>query len=138
MEDNFKNINQKMELILTVGQILLENGATTDRIIRNSQRVAAFLNIPEKNFHMQVMPSILFLNISDGVKSYTEFRNCPKHAINMDIITAVSRLTWTVLKENFTLNKFRETLANISAKKKIYSLPQTIFATGAACGGFCY
>ena len=138
MEDNFKFINQKMKLILTVGQILLENGATADRIIRNSQRVAACMNIPAENFNMQVMPSILFLNISDGEKSYTEFRNCPKHAINMDIVTAVSRFTRNELTENFSLNKIRDSLEKITAKKKIYSLPETIFATGAACGGFCF
>ena len=138
MEDNFKFINQKMKLILTVGQILLENGATTDRIIRNSQRVAACMNIPAENFNMQVMPSVLFLNISDGEKSYTEFRNCPKHAINMDIVTAVSRFTRNELTENISLNKIRESLENIVAKKKNYSMPQTIFATGAACGGFCF
>lgn len=138
MEDNFKNINQKMELILTVGQILLENGATTDRIIRNSQRVAAFLNIPEKNFHMQVMPSILFLNVSDGEKSYTEFRNCTKHAINMEIVTDVSQFTRRVLKENYSLKQFKESLEEIISKKKNYSMPETIFATGAACGGFCF
>ena len=121
MEDNFKFINRKMELILTVGQILLENGATTDRIIRNSQRAAALMDIPAENFHMHVMPSILFLNISDGTRSYTEFRNCPKHAINMDIVTAVSHFTRSALKENFSFNKFQDSLENIIAKKKNYS-----------------
>lgn len=138
MEDVFKNINQKMELILTFGQILAENGATTDKIIRNSQRIATLFNIPEKNFHMQVMPSILFLNISDGVQSHTEFRNCTKHAINMDIVISISHFTWRALKENYSLYKVRESLENIIAKKKNYSAAQTILATGAACGGFCF
>ena len=69
MNNNFKDITQKMELILTVGQILSESGATADRIVRNSQRVAAFMQIPEENFHLQVMPSILFLHVSDGEKN---------------------------------------------------------------------
>ena len=138
LEDNFKFINQKMELILTVGQILLENGATTDRIIRNSKRIAAAVNIPEKNFNMQVMPSVLFINIFDGEKVHTAFRNCTKHVINMDIVKTVTNFALNELTPNFSLNKIRESLEKIAAKKKNYSLPQTIFATGAACGGFCF
>ena len=138
MEDNFKFINQKMELILTVGQILLENGATTDRIIRNSKRIAAAMDIPEKNFNMQVMPSVLFINIFDGEKVHTAFRNCTKHVINMDIVKTVTNFALNELTPNFSLNKIRDSLEKIAAKKKNYSLPQTIFATGAACGGFCF
>ena len=138
MEDNFKFINQKMELILTVGQILLENGATTDRIIRNSKRIAAAMDIPEKNFNMQVMPSVLFINIFDGEKVHTAFRNCTKHVINMDIVKTVTNFALNELTPNLSLNKIRESLEKIAAKKKNYSLPQTIFATGAACGGFCF
>lgn len=138
MDDNFKFINRKMELILTVGQILLENGATTDRIIRTSQRAAALMDIPAENFHMHVMPSVLFLNISDGERTYTEFRNCPKHAINMDIVTSVSHFTRSTLKEDFSFNKFQDGLKNIVAKKKNYSAAKIILATGAACGGFCF
>ncbi len=137
MNNNFKDINQKMELILTVGQILAENGATTDRIVRNSQRVAAFMQIPEENFHLQVMPSILFLHVTDGEKTHFAFRSCEKHGVDMNIIAMISQLSWRILKKKYSVEKFHEVLSGIIARKKIYTQLLTYLAPGIACGGFC-
>ena len=41
------NINQKIELLLTAGQLLTENGATNDKTTRVLNRIAAFMEIPE-------------------------------------------------------------------------------------------
>ena len=76
------DLKQKMEIILNVGKILAENGATTDRIIRNSKRLAAFMKIPEENFNLQVTPSAIFLNIFDGEKSNISFKNKNKKICN--------------------------------------------------------
>ena len=137
MNNNFKDINQKMELILTVGQILAENGATTDRIIRNSQRVAAFMQIPEENFHLQVMPSILFLHVYDGEKTHFSFRSCEKHGVDMNIIATISQFSWHALKKKYSAEKFQEILNGIIERKKIYTQLLTYLAPGIACGAFC-
>ena len=63
------DLKQKMEIILTVGQVLAENGSSVDRVIRSSKRVAEFMKIPKEDFHMQVTPSAIFLNISEDDKS---------------------------------------------------------------------
>ena len=69
------DIKAKMELILSVGQILAQNGATADKIINNVKRVVACMQIPEANVNIKVMPLVLFLNISDDEKSHQAFRN---------------------------------------------------------------
>ena len=46
------DIKKKMALILSVGQILAENGAATDKIISNTKRVATLMKIPEENFNI--------------------------------------------------------------------------------------
>ena len=132
------DLKEKMEFILTVGQILAENGATTDRIIRNSKRLAAFMKIPEENFNLQVTPSAIFLNIFDGEKSNISFRNCTKHAVDLNLITSISNFTWNALKENYSPEKFQEVLNSIINRKKNYSQIQNILATGIFCGGFCF
>ena len=132
------DLKQKMEIILNVGKILAENGATTDRIIRNSKRLAAFMKIPEENFNLHVTPSAIFLNIFDGEKSNSSFKNLEKHAVDLDLITAISNFTWNALKENYLQEQFQEILNEIINRKKNYSQTQNILATGIFCGGFCF
>ncbi len=62
MKDEFESLEQKMELILTVAQTLSENGATADRILRNSKRVVLFLKIPEENFNANNAVYFIFKN----------------------------------------------------------------------------
>ena len=83
------------------------------------------------------MASMLFLKIFDGEKFHTTFRKCTKHGINMDVLSSVSNLTWNALKENYSLQKFQESLKSITERKRIYSTLTTVLATGFACGGFC-
>ena len=132
------DLKQKTEFILTVGQMLAENGATTDRIIRNLKRLVVFMKIPEENFTIQVTPSAIFLNIFDGEKSNIAFRNCEKHAVDLNLITLISKFTVDALKENYSQEKFREKWNEIINCKKNYSQTQSILATGIFCGGFCY
>ena len=93
LREAFAEIGQKAELILTVGQLLMENGADTAQIVRDMKRVAAYTGISAEKFHLHVTYTTLLLNISDEHHSHTSFRKCPKHAVNMKIISAVSRLT---------------------------------------------
>ena len=41
LREAFAEIGQKAELLLTVGQLLMENGADTPQIVRDMKRVAA-------------------------------------------------------------------------------------------------
>lgn len=136
LRDTFSEIGQKAELILTVGQLLMENGADTPQIVRNMKRVAAYMGIPADKFHLHIMYTTLMLNISDETHSHTSFRKCPKHAVNMKIISAVSRLTWRALRDHYTLEEFKGEL-NAVAKLPRYSHWLTICAAGTGCGAFC-
>ncbi len=136
LRDAFAEIGQKAELILTVGQLLMEHGADTSQIVRDMTRVAAYMGIPSEKFHLHIMYTTLFLNISDEHHSHTSFRKCPKHAVNMRIISAVSKLTWRAMKEHYTLDEFKGELAAVS-KRPRYPQWLTVLAAGSGCGSFC-
>ena len=136
LRETFAEIGQKTELILTVGQLLMENGADTPQIVRDMKRVAAYMGIPADKFHLHIMYTTLMLNISDEHHSHTSFRKCPKHAVNMRTISAVSKLTWRAMKEHYTLDEFKGELAAV-AKHPRYPHWLTIFAAGTGCGAFC-
>ncbi len=136
LRDTFAEIGQKVELILTVGQLLMENGADTSQIIRNMKRVAAYMGIPAEKFHLHIMYTTLMLNISDEHHSHTSFRKCPKHGVNMKTISAISRLTWRAMSEHYTLDEFKSELDAVG-KRPRYPLWMTVGAAGTGCGAFC-
>lgn len=136
LRDAFAEIGQKAELILTVGQLLMENGADTAQIVRDMKRVAAYMGIPAEKFHLHIMFTTLMLNISDEHHSHTSFRKCPKHAVNMKIISAVSRLTWRALRDHYTLDEFKSELDAVG-KRPRYPAWLSICAAGSGCGAFC-
>ncbi|MBR0103300.1 MAG: threonine/serine exporter family protein, partial [Selenomonadaceae bacterium] len=136
LREAFAEIGQKAELLLTVGQLLMENGADTSQIVRDMARVAAYMGIDADKFHLHIMYTTLMLNISDEHHSHTSFRKCPKHAVNMRIISAVSRLTWRAMKEHYTLDEFKGELESVS-KRPRYPHWISVLAAGSGCGAFC-
>ena len=137
LHETFTKIGTKADLILTTGQLLMENGATADRIVRETKRVAAFMGIPEEKFHLHIMYTTLMLNRSDETYSHTKFRKCVKHSVDMRIISSVSKLTWRALRDHYTLEEFSDNLQKISNQPRFYSANQVILATGIACGAYC-
>ena len=129
--------DKKIDLILTAGQILNENGATNDKIIRVLNRIAIFMKIPQKNISLHITKQIIFLEIFDGEKSVVSFRKCNKMAVDFFVIYSITKISWQILKNSFTFDELKKFFENISAKPKIYSHWQIILAVGIACGGFC-
>ena len=118
LHETYAAIGKKTELILTTGQLLMENGADTSQIVRDMTRAAAYMG-------------------SDEAHSYTNFRKCRKHAVDMRIISAVSRLTWRALRDHYTLEEYEDNLKTISSRPKAFSEWFVIVATGCACACFC-
>ena len=137
LHDTFSEIGKKTKLLLSTGQLLMENGADTIRIIRDMKRVAAYMGIREDKLNIHIMYTTLMLNISDEDHSYTNFRKCYKHAVDMRIIHAVSKLTWRAMRDHYTLEEFEDNLNNIEHRAKCYPEWLVILSTGLACGGVC-
>ena len=135
LHDTYAEIGKKTELILSTGQLLMENGADTMRIIRDMKRVSAYMGISEDKFHLHIMYTTLMLNISDETHSYTSFKKCRKHAIDMRIIHAISKLTWRAMRDHYTLDEYEDNLKNIEKRPKAYPEWLVILATSFASGG---
>lgn len=137
LKEPFAEIGTKMHLLLHTGQMLMENGADSDRTVRDMMRTAAYMGIPKDRIHQHVMYTTLMLNVNDEQHSYTEFRKCTTHGINMTTLTAISKLTWRALEKNYSLHEFERHLLRIKNKPRNYPVWLTAFGAGAACGGFC-
>lgn len=130
-------LRRKLDLLLRTGKLLVESAADTNRIVRNMNRVAAYLGLPEEKLHIDVSYTMLQVNVSDGRHSFSKFQKCENHGINMTAISEISKLSWRAIEEDYSLDRYEEELEHIRTKKRNY-VPHVI-AVGAAfaCGGFC-
>lgn len=130
-------LRRKLDLLLRTGKILVESAADTNRIVRNMQRVAAYLGLPEENLHIDVTYTMLVVNLSDESHSYSKFQKCEKHGINMTAISEISKLSWRAIEEDYSLDRYEEELEKIKGKKRNYTPYLVAIGAGFACGGFC-
>ncbi len=130
-------LNHKLDLLLRTGCLLIESAADTSRIIRNMKRTAAFLGFHEKNLHFYVNYNVLMINLSDETHSYTKFRRCKRHGIDMTAISKISNLSWRAIKEDYSPEQYEEELNRISNDKRNYTPWQVAIGASLACGGFC-
>ena len=131
------NVHRKLDLLLRTGCLLLESAADTPRIMRNLKRTAAYLGLSEKKLQIYVNLNLLMVNYSDSEQSYTRFRRCAKHGINMTTISYISKLSWRAIRENYTLDQYEAALKEIASRQRNYKPWQVAVGAGFACGGFC-
>ena len=132
-----KLLRRKLDLLLRTGQILVESSADTSRIMRNMKRTAAYLGLKEEHLHIHITYNMLMVNLSDGAHSFSKFQRCDKHGIEMRAISDISKLSWSAIREDYSLDRYEEELNKISKRKRSYTPWQVAIAAGFACGGFC-
>ena len=131
-KDSNKMLNHKMKILLDIGQTLMENGADCSRIVRDMRRAAVHLRIPSEQIQSHVTYTTLMLCVSDGERSFTQFRKCMKHGVNLAVLAAISKLTWRILRGNTPLNPIERAINRIRERQLCY--PDWIIALGAAIG----
>lgn len=135
---NFAGLGKKIDLLLCVGQLLMANGADTNRIVRTMKRVGVFLGLPEKTQHIHITFTTIMINVTsaDGERTLTKFKKCYKHGVDMTVLSAMSKLSWRAIEQNYSIEKFEEDLNFIRQRNRFYSTPITVIGAGVACGGF--
>ena len=132
-----EKIDARIDLLLRTGRLLMESGADTPRIMRNMKRTAAYLGFLEHDLQIYVNINLLMVNYADGEQSFTKFKRCKRHVINMTVISSVSKLSWRAIRENYTYEQFGAALDEIETRKHNYTTWQVAVGGGFACGGFC-
>ena len=110
LDQPFAQIYRKINVLLTVGELLMENGANTSYMIQQMNKASAFMGIPKEYLSIHVTYTTLMINVSHEKHSYTSFRKTPKHGVNMTVVYAVTNVLWRALERNYSL----ESLEHIS------------------------
>lgn len=137
MENTYAKIGYKLNLLLTTGQVLMENGADTHRIMLTMIRVAEYMGIHWDKVNLHIAYTTLMLNVSDDDHSFTCFRKCRKHVMDLEAIADIGRLSWHALEDGYTLWQYDEALQEIASRGVCYSPVKMAIGAGIATGGFC-
>ena len=131
-------LSYKIHLILLTGQLLMENGADTNRIVRDLKRIAAYMCIPDDNLRLHIMYNTLIVSVSDRTHTKTSVGKCQKHINNMDAIASISRLTWKIIEDNLPLDVYEKELLEIQGRPKLYPTALACIGAGVACGALSH
>lgn len=133
------SIRDKMKLILDTGQLMMESGAGSKRIVRDMLRAAACLGIYWEDVQIHITYSTIMINVDDGKKTHTMFRKCYRHGVNMTTILQTSEASWEALYKNDSYDTFRQHLDYIRHNfgNRIYPEWMVILAIGLASASFC-
>lgn len=136
---NKLSLRDKLSLILDVGQLMMENGADSKRIVRDMLRCAAYLGIYWEDVQIHIAYSTIMVNVDTKKETATMFRKCYKHGVNMNTILEVSGLSWQALQDDAPYEEFKARLAAIQkdAGNRWYSRRETFLAIGLASASFC-
>lgn len=132
-----ENIHYRIDLLLRTGRLLMESGADTPRIMRNMKRTAAYLGFREQDLQIYINMNLLMVNYTEADQSYTKFKRCTRHVINMTVINSISKLSWRAIRENYSYDQYASSLDDIENRKPNYTTWQVAIGGGFACGGFC-
>lgn len=137
LENNDKNtltIRDKMKLILDTGQMMMESGAGSKRIVRDMLQTAAYLGIYWEDVQIHITYSTIMINVDDGKKTHTMFRKCYRHGVNMLTFLQTSKTSREALYENEPYGVFVNRLHEIRehCTNRIYSEWLAILAIGLA------
>ena len=103
-------IRRKLDLLLRTGKLLVESLADTNRVVRNMNRVAAYLGLPEDKLHIDVGFTMLQVNLSDNAHSFSKLQKCEHHGVNMTAISEVSKLSWRAIEQDYSLDQDRKSV----------------------------
>lgn len=133
------SIRDKMKLILDTGQLMMESGAGSKRIVRDMLRAAACLGIYWEDVQIHITYSTIMINVDDGKKTHTMFRKCYRHGVNMTTILQTSEASWEALYKNDSYGTFKQHLDYIRHNfgRRIYPEWMVILAIGLASASFC-
>lgn len=136
MNEQNSLLARKIQIILSVGALIMENSGDTDRIIRSMKRAAYYVGLPEESLNIHITYTTIMLSVGVGDYHMTKMLKCTTHKVDMTVITRVSKLLWRCIEENYSLSRFEREFKQITEHHHKYSVLITTLGAGVACGGF--
>ncbi|PZX19208.1 uncharacterized membrane protein YjjP (DUF1212 family) [Breznakibacter xylanolyticus] len=129
---DIKNVGN---LLLEIGSYLMSSGANSHRIRNTINRISQTFG-----FHAELLIThrALMISVSDDTDSqfFSSLKRTSPHGVNFRMVSGISRMTWRVVEENWTIEQIEQELARLAA---LPHFPRLITLTFVALAGasFC-
>lgn len=130
-------LRRKLDLLVRTGCLLMASNADCPRIMRNMERCEAYLGLPSEFIHIYLNYNIIMVNLSDETHSFSKYQRVDSHCVEFTVISKVSKMLWTAIREDWSLDRYEQELEALKHVKKQYSPWMIAVCAGLACGGFC-
>ena len=121
--------------LLEIGCLLMTSGASTNRIRVTLERISDGLGYDTE---ILITHRTVFLVLKDEKTQdvFNSFKKTPPHGANFTLVSGISKMSWHVIENNWTLNQIKE---EVNRLKKLprYSLLTTMIFVSLADAGFC-
>ena len=95
------------------------------------------MGLPHEYIHINLGFNIIMVNLSDETHSFSKYQRIDSHCVEFTVISKVSKMLWTAIREDWSLDKYEEELNALNHVHKQYTPWMIAIAAGFACGGFC-
>ncbi|WP_257292424.1 threonine/serine exporter ThrE family protein [Endozoicomonas sp. ONNA1] len=90
-------------LLLDIAALLMSSGAHTDRVDRNVRRISHALGYDIELFFSFAGITLTLSDQKSPHLQHTAFRGVGHYAVNLSVVSAISRMSWKVSFENWPL-----------------------------------
>jgi uncharacterized membrane protein YjjP (DUF1212 family) len=129
-----ETLTDVVDLALWAGQLLMQNGAESERVEETVHRLGTGLGCDWGDVLVSYN-AIIVTHISGG-EFRTKIRRVTQGGVNMTVVAAISHLTHRVTEGKFDRFKVRAELERISSTPRHYNRWLTAFTVGLACAAF--
>ncbi|WP_207495939.1 threonine/serine ThrE exporter family protein [Aridibaculum aurantiacum] len=122
-------------LLLEVGALLMSAGANTERVRITISRIANAYYI---NCDVMITFRAITLTLTNGDqdKIFSSVKRTTPHGVNFKVVSAISKMSWQVVEEDWTIEHIQEELQRIQNKSH-YPAWITVLVVGSAGAAFC-
>ena len=107
------------ELLLDVAALLMQSGAHTERVKRNTLRIAESLGYRPELFFSHSGITITLQGQKESTPhghAITQFRHIEHHAVQLSTVSAISRLSWQAKRRKLPAESLKQQLSKLSNK----------------------
>ncbi|MFI5140376.1 MAG: threonine/serine exporter ThrE family protein [Sphingobacteriales bacterium] len=130
-----KEIKELGATLLEIAMLLMVSGASTGRIRNTIDRISTSFSYSANMFISQ---RTIMLSMYDEENEcvFNSLKRTSQHGINFTTLSGISRMSWSILEENWTVKKINEELDRLCALPH-YPRIVTLLLTGLAGAAFC-
>lgn len=133
--EDINDIKEVGAMLLEVGALLMSSGATTSRVRNTVNRISDAFGY---NTDMLITNRAITLSINDENDQhlFNSLKRTSPHGVNFKVVSGISRMSWRVVNEHWTLEQINTELDRLTSLKHY---PRLLILTlvGLAGASFC-